>query len=49
MLANRLTLVVALYSELNAFFPDEIDMADACPKEHIVDEGHDSDEDFDIL
>ena len=35
--------------ELNPFVPDEFDMADACPKELIVDEDHESDEDFDIL
>ena len=32
--------------ELNPFVPHEIDMADACPKELIVDEGHESDEDI---
>ena len=35
--------------ELNTFVPDEIDLADACPKELIVDEGHESDEDSDAL
>ena len=35
--------------ELNPFVPDEIDRADACPKELIVDEGHESYEDIDIL
>ena len=26
--------------ELNLFFPDEIDVVEACPKELIVDENH---------
>ena len=48
ILANRLSFIVALYlykqlecmntPELNLFVPQEIDMADACPKELIVDE-----------
>ena len=35
--------------ELNPFVPDEIDMADACPEELIVDEDQESDEDIDIF
>ena len=35
--------------ELNPFVPDEIDTADACPEELIVDEDHESEEDIDIL
>ena len=35
--------------ELSPFVPDEIDIANACPKELIVDEDHESDEDIDIL
>ena len=35
--------------ELNPFVPDEIDMANACPEELIVDEDNESDEDIDIL
>ena len=34
--------------ELSPFVPDEIDIANACPKELIVDEDHESDEDIDI-
>ena len=35
--------------ELNPFVPHEIDKADACPKEPIVDEDHESDEDINNL
>ena len=35
--------------ELNLFVPHAIDMAGACPKELIVDEGHESDEVISVL
>ena len=35
--------------ELNPFVPDEIDVVEACLKELVVDEDHESDEDIDIL
>ena len=35
--------------ELNPFVPDEINTADACPVEQIINEDHESDEDIDTL
>ena len=35
--------------ELHPFVPNEIDEADTCPKELVIDEDHESDKDSDIL